>query len=49
MRRVIGFALFCVAGGMFLQMLIPKIYIGLIVIVLLLLAGYNLFFCGRCR
>ncbi len=47
MRKVIGFSFFCIAGGMFLMMLIPKVYIGLIVIIFLLLAGYNLFFCGK--
>ncbi len=41
MKRVIGFALFCVALGMVLALILPNMFVA----VLCILAGYNLFCC----
>lgn len=45
MRRVIGFALFFIAIGMIIELFIPDIFVGILVMFLLLLLGYNLFYC----
>ena len=45
MKRVIAFALFFMAIGMFIMMLLPNLVWGVIVLVLLLIAGYRLFCC----
>lgn len=47
MRRVIGFALLCMAGGMVVDMLLPHTFARFLCAVLLGLAGYILFFCGE--
>lgn len=43
MKRCIGFILFWIAVGMLLMLLIHNTLIGLILIAVLLLLGYNLF------
>lgn len=45
MKRLCGFTLFCVAIGMVIGLCIKSILIQCIVILILLLIGYNLFVC----
>ncbi|MEE1314408.1 MAG: hypothetical protein UHS49_01395 [Faecalimonas sp.] len=45
MRRVIGFALFFVAVGMLLVMILPNLFVEILIIIVLLLLGYNFFCC----
>ncbi len=45
MRRLIGFVLFWIAVGMALMMFLHSQLLGLIIIFLLLLLGYNMFSC----
>lgn len=45
MRRVIGFALFFIAIGMIVELLIPDIFVGILLMFIFLLLGYNLFYC----
>ncbi|MBC5745333.1 hypothetical protein FMM74_017615 [Lachnospiraceae bacterium MD308] len=45
MKRVIGFALFWVAVGLILSLILPNTFIEVISIILCILAGYNLFCC----
>ena len=44
-KRVIGFILFWIAVGMLLMLLLPNILIRLIVMVIFLVLGYQLFCC----
>ena len=45
MKRVFGFALFFVALGMVIMMFIPRIFIGILIVLLCLLVGYQFFCC----
>ena len=45
MKKVLGFALFCMALGMFIMMLLPNLVWGVIILVGLLLTGYRMFCC----
>lgn len=45
MKRVIGFALFWVAVGMVLDMLLPNMFVQVLCVILCLLVGYELFCC----
>ena len=46
MKRMIGFIAFWIAVGMQLMLFLARHYlIGLIIIALLLLIGYNFFYC----
>lgn len=45
MRRLIGFTLFWIAVGMLLMLFLHSKLLGLIIIFLLLILGYNLFSC----
>ena len=45
MKRVIGFALFWVAVGIILALVLPNTFVDVLCILLCVLAGYNLFFC----
>ncbi len=45
MKKVCGFALFWLAVGMFIMMLLPNIVWGVIIIVICLVLGYRLFCC----
>lgn len=47
MCHTIGFILFWMAMGMFLMLLISNKITGIIIIVLLMIAGYNLYYCNR--
>ena len=43
MKRVIGFALFFVAVGMVINMFMPNLFVSILVVVLCLLVGFQLF------
>lgn len=45
MIKVIGFMMFWIAVGMIIGLIIENIFIGIVIIILLMLLGYNLF-CG---
>lgn len=45
MKRVVGFALFCVALGMVFALILPNLFVAVLCIILCILAGYNLFCC----
>jgi len=45
MRRVIGFAMFFIAIGMILMMMLPNIFVGVLLVIGFLLLGYNFFCC----
>lgn len=45
MKKVIGFAMFFIAVGMLIMMLLPNIFLGIVLICLCLIIGYHLF-CG---
>ena len=45
MRRLIGYTLFWIAAGMVIQLFIESILISILLILFLLLLGYNLFLC----
>lgn len=46
MRKLIGYTLFCIAAGMVIELFIKSIVWDIILILALLLLGYNLFCCG---
>ena len=43
--RWIGFILFWVSLGMLLMMLISSTFVGIILIILFMIVGFNLYFC----
>lgn len=45
MKRVIGFAVFFIAVGMVIGMLLPNTFAEVLIILICLLLGYNLFCC----
>ena len=45
MKRVMGFAIFFIAVGMVLAMLLPSTFVEVLVILKCMLLGYNLFCC----
>ncbi|MFR7992398.1 MAG: hypothetical protein ACLU61_05590 [Lachnospiraceae bacterium] len=45
MRRVMGFACFWLACGMMIMLFMENIFIAVLIIIILLLVGYNLFCC----
>lgn len=45
MRRLLGYTLFWIAAGMIIELFIESILISIILILGLLLLGYNLFLC----
>ncbi|MCI8449595.1 MAG: hypothetical protein HFH30_14700 [Eubacterium sp.] len=45
MKRICGFAMFWIAVGMLVMMLISSTWIALLIILALLICGYNLFCC----
>lgn len=45
MIRLIGFILFWISLGMLLMMLISSTLVGIIVIILFMIIGFNLYFC----
>ncbi|MCD7836825.1 MAG: hypothetical protein LUG83_09320 [Lachnospiraceae bacterium] len=46
MRKMIGMVIFCIAIGMLLMVMIHNRLVGLIIVALLLFAGYNCFCDG---
>lgn len=45
MKRLVGFGLFCFSMGMLLMLVIHNRFIGFLLIIALLLAGYFIFCC----
>lgn len=45
MRRVIGFAIFFIALGIILAMILPNTFIEVLIVLICMLLGYNLFCC----
>ena len=45
MKKEIGFALFFIAVGMLIMLMLPNVFVGLALIFICLIVGYNLF-CG---
>ena len=45
MRRLIGYTLFWIAVGMVIELFIESIFFSILLILFLLLIGYNLFVC----
>lgn len=45
MKRVIGFACFWAACGMVAALFLPNLFVTIVIILALLLVGYNLFCC----
>ncbi|MDD6811386.1 MAG: hypothetical protein PUD93_05940 [Lachnospiraceae bacterium] len=45
MRKLIGFVALCIAVGMLFMLFMSNRFIGLVLIMLLLLIGYNFFYC----
>ena len=46
MKRLIGFSVLCFAFGMLFMLVIGNIWIGLILITIFIIVGYNLFSCS---
>jgi len=45
MKRVIGFALFWIAIGIIVAMILPNTFVEILCVLLFVLAGYNMFCC----
>ncbi len=45
MKRVLGFAVFFIAVGLVLAMVLPSTFVEVLIVLLCLLVGYNLFCC----
>lgn len=45
MKRVVGFALFWIAAGIILALILPNTFLEVVCIILCLAAGYSLFCC----
>lgn len=45
MHKLIGYTIFWIAVGMLIMLIIDNIWIGLILIAILIVAGYFLFCC----
>lgn len=45
MKKVIGFIAFWIGVGMLFMLLIPNNFVGVIIMILLLILGYNLYYC----
>lgn len=45
MKRVAGFALFFIALGMVIKLFITNLFVAILIILLCLLIGYQLFCC----
>ena len=45
MKKVCGFALFWMAIGMFIMMLLPNLVVGVLFIIIFLALGHRLFCC----
>lgn len=45
MKRVIGLALFFIAIGILIMMILQNIFIGILLMLICILVGFNLFCC----
>ncbi len=45
--RIIGFMMFWIAVGMIIGLLINNVFWGIVIIILLMICGYNLFCCCK--
>ncbi len=45
MKRVIGFAIFFIAIGLIIGMLLPGTFVEVLIVLICMLLGYNLFCC----
>lgn len=45
MKRVFGFAIFFIALGIIIGMMLPNMFIEVLIVLICLLLGYNLFCC----
>ncbi len=45
MRKLIGYTVLCIAFGMLFMVIIQRVWIGLILIAIFVIVGYNLFSC----
>lgn len=45
MKRVTGFVLFWIAVGMVVNMLLPNLFVQILIIILCILIGYELYNC----
>ncbi len=45
MKRLIGYSLFCMAAGIFIGLIVVDIFWCILLSLLFLLIGYNLFCC----
>ncbi len=45
MKKLIGLVAFCIAAGMVFMLFLANRFVGLVLIALLLLIGYNFFCC----
>jgi len=45
MQRLIGYTVLCIAFGMLFMIIIQSTWIGLILIAIFVIVGYNLFSC----
>lgn len=46
MRRLIGYTVMCFSLGMLFMLVLGKTWIGLLLIAIFIIVGYNLFSCG---
>ncbi len=46
MGKLVGYTIFWIAVGMLLMLLIGNTWVGLILIAIFIIVGYNLFQCG---
>ncbi len=46
MKQFLGFVMLVIASGMFFMMLLPNKFVGFIIILALVAAGYH-FFCSK--
>jgi len=45
MKRLVGFALICIAIGMILAIILPYLALEILLIIVGIMAGYHLFCC----
>jgi len=45
MHRWIGFILFWISLGMLLMLIIANTFVGIVLIIIFMLIGFNLYFC----
>ncbi len=45
MKRLVGYTLFWIAAGMAFSLFIESIFLQIMIVIFLLLIGYNLFLC----